>query len=123
MASHPMFMIRRGRHKYIHCDSDPAQLYDVKADPMERDNLAGNPEHRQLATDFASEVARRWDSAAIREQVLVSQRARRLLNAAMQTGELVSWDYSPTRDPSDDYVRNHMDWSEAGPRHRFPPLH
>ena len=123
MASHPMFMIRRGRHKYIHCDSDPAQLYDVEADPLERDNLAGHPEHRQLTADFATEVAQRWDSSAIREQVLASQRTRRLLNAAMQTGEPVSWDYSPTRDASNEYVRNHMDWSEAGPRHRFPPLH
>jgi choline-sulfatase len=123
MASHPMFMIRRGRHKYIHCDSDPTQLYDVEADPLERDNLADDPEHRQLTADFATEVARRWDSTAIREQVLASQRTRRLLNAAMQTGEPVSWDYSPTRDASNEYVRNHMDWSEAGARHRFPSLH
>ena len=40
MTSQPIFMIRRGRHKYIHCDTDPPQLYDVVADPLERDNLA-----------------------------------------------------------------------------------
>ena len=40
MTSHPMFMIRRGRHKYIHCDTDPPLLYDVEVDPLERTNLA-----------------------------------------------------------------------------------
>ena len=36
MLSHPLFMIRRGRHKYIQCETDPPLLYDVEADPLER---------------------------------------------------------------------------------------
>ena len=122
MTSHPMFMIRRGRHKYIHCDTDPPQMYDVESDPLERTNLATDPDHAGLAAGFATEVADRWDSAAIRDQVLASQRARRVVQAAIETGDLHSWDYTPVRYAAHEYIRNHMDWAAAGPRTRYPPL-
>ena len=117
MTSHPMFMIRRGPYKYIHCDTDPALLYNVQADPGERANLADDPACVELATSFAAEVGQRWDSAAIRERVVASQRARRVLHAASSR---CSWDFSPVRDAANEYVRTHMDWAEAGPRSRFP---
>ena len=122
MTSHPVFMIRRGRHKYIHCDSDPALLYDVEADPQERTNLAPDPDFAEVATAFAAETAQRWDSAEIRERVLRSQRSRRVLHAAAEAGGEHSWDYNPLRDAANEYVRTHMDWAEAGPRSRYPRL-
>jgi len=116
LTSHPIFMIRRGRHKYIHCDTDPPLLYDISADPAEHRNLAGSPELADLSAAFAAEVIQRWDSAAIREQVVASQRARRVVHAAAGEG----WDYSPLRDPANEYIRDHMDWAEAGPKLRYP---
>ena len=122
MVSGPMFMIRRGRYKYIHCDTDPPLLYDVEADPLERINLATDPDHTDLAAGFASEVGQRWNGPAIREQVLASQRTRRVVQAALQIGTPHPWDYTPINDTANQYVRNHMDWAEAGPRTRYPPL-
>ncbi len=122
MTSHPIFMIRRGAHKYIHCDTDPPLLYNIESDPDERLNLADDPEHEALAAAFAAEARTRWDSGALRRRVLASQRARRTLHAAMSVGPLISWDHEPRRDAANEYVRNHMDWFDAGPRTRFPPL-
>ncbi len=120
-TGYPLFMIRRGQYKYIHCDSDPPQLFDLEKDPLEQENLAIHPSYRTMVEDFSAEVVQRWDSAALREQVLASQRQRRAINAAMTTGQLTSWDYQPVRDASQEYVRNHLDWAVVAKRTRFPP--
>lgn len=120
MASDPIFMIRRGSYKYIHCDVDPPQLYDVVADPLERNNLTSDPAFSEMAAAFASEVSERWDSAAIKARVMASQRSRRLVHEAMSAGPLVSWDHLPPNDVANTYVRNHQDWAEIGPRMRYP---
>ena len=120
-ASHPVFMIRRGAFKYIHCDVDPPQLFDLAADPGERRNLAEDPAHADIAAKFAEEVRARWDSEAIRTHVIATQKQRRAVHAAMEAGLLTSWDYNPPRDASREYVRNHMDWTEAAAKTRFPP--
>lgn len=121
MTIHPVFMIRRGPWKYIHCEADPAQLYKLDTDPEELDNLATDPNHHVTAQAFKHEAESRWDSTALREQVIATQRQRRAVYAAMQAGILPHWDYTPPQDASREYVRNHMDWTEAAARTRFPP--
>ncbi len=122
MTSHPVFMIRRGGLKYVHCATDPPQLYDLSCDPMERENLAEHPDYAAQARAFAEEVAERWDEAALRKAVVADQRRRQTVHAAMETGTRVHWDYAPPRDANNEYVRNHMDWTVAAARNRFPPL-
>lgn len=120
MTPWPVFMIRRGGFKYIHCDVDPPQLYDLAADPGERRNLAADPAHAGTARAFAEEVVRRWDSATLRSRVMATQRSRRALHAAMERGAGEPWDYDPPRDASREYVRNHMDWTVQAARSRVP---
>lgn len=121
MTPWPVFMIRRGPLKYIHCDVDPPQLYDLENDPEERRNLASDPSYAAKAAAFATEVATRWDSAKLRDNVIRTQRSRRALHAAMEAGASEPWDYNPPRDATQEYVRNHMDWTVAAARYRYPP--
>ncbi|MEO1160074.1 MAG: choline-sulfatase, partial [Pseudomonadota bacterium] len=106
MTPYPVFMIRRGPYKYIHCDPDPAQLYDLETDPLERVNLATDPAYANVAADFAAEVSQRWDSEELRQNVMTTQKSRHALHAAMQAGAGEHWDYNPPSDASRQYVRN-----------------
>src|SRR5690606_37985779 len=60
----PMVAIRRGRFKYIHCPADPALLFDLDADPLEKTNLADDPAHAAIVSGFEAEIAERWDISA-----------------------------------------------------------
>ncbi len=121
MTADPVLMIRRGQYKYIHCDSDPPMLFDLTADPAERDNLASNPAYAEIATDFAAEVEAKWDQKAIRQDVIAKQKQRQAIYTAMQHGALTPWDFNPPRDAAEEYVRNHQDWTVAAAKTRFPP--
>ncbi len=122
MTPWPVFMIRRGSLKYIHCEADPPQLYDLAADPQERINLAQDPAYAQHSDEFAREVAARWNNAQLRHDVIATQKSRRALHRAMEAGAGEAWDYNPPSDASQHYVRNHMDWTVAAARYRYPPV-
>ena len=53
--------------------------------------------------------------------VMSSPEIRRALHAAMEAGAGEHWDYNPPRDATQEYVRNHMDWTVAAAHYRFPP--
>ncbi|TCL08809.1 choline-sulfatase [Shimia isoporae] len=120
MTPYPVVMIRRGSLKYVHCDIDPPQLFDVVSDPLETTNLAKDPAYAEAASGFADEVKERWDGEALRARVIATQKSRRALHAAMEAGAGEHWDYNPPSDASQQYVRNHMDWAEANNFYRFP---
>jgi choline-sulfatase len=118
----PIVMIRRSQFKFIHSPADPDQLYDLSHDPGERDNLADNPACAALVADFRAEVGKRWDLAELDARVRLSQRRRRLVDAALTKGKIHAWDFQPFRNASKQYVRNSMDLDDLEAMARFPPV-
>jgi choline-sulfatase len=122
-AHAPIVMIRRRRWKFVHSPADPDQLYDLRADPDEVANLAGNADHREVVAAMQDEAAETWDLPALHRAVLGSQRRRRFVDAALRTGARTSWDYQPETDASRQYVRGHMDLDTVEAMARFPRVH
>lgn len=116
----PLLMIRRGRYKFVHSAPDPDQLFDLEADPRELNNLAESPEHLDRCKQFRDEIASRWDYARLHQEVLASQRRRKLVARALMKGKVTPWDHQPVFDASAQYMRNTIDLDDLERRARFP---
>ncbi|WP_342619133.1 choline-sulfatase [Rhodoferax sp. GW822-FHT02A01] len=116
----PLMMIRRGPWKFIYSQDDLCMLYNLQSDPAERTNLAGDAKYSEILQAFLAETAKRWDLPALHQQVLNSQRRRRLVYSALTKGKLTSWDHQPFVDASQQYMRNHIDLDDLERRARFP---
>ena len=103
----PVVMIRRDDRKFVLSVRDGPELFDLTRDPQELRNLALEPAHRAEVEAFTAEANRRWDFPRLRDDVIASQRARRLIHQALVTGRLAPWDYAPKVDAASAYYRNY----------------
>ncbi len=116
----PIFMIRRGPHKFIWSEPDPPLLFDLERDPDELENLAGLPEHAPTVRAFEADVHERWDPVRLREEILKSQRARRFAWQALMHGRHSRWEFQPPRRALHD-PGGALDLNDLERRRRFPP--
>ena len=119
-APMPMYMLRQGAWKFISCDADSDQLFNLDADPLENDNLAGQPVHAERVEHYRALLAKRFDRARIYADVLASQKSRLVVFQALTKGKLYPWDYQPLRQASEQYTRNHRDVTETDVLSRYP---
>ncbi|MBK1670951.1 choline-sulfatase [Rhodovibrio sodomensis] len=111
-AAGPCLMVRKGRHKYVYSagepDSagDPPQLFDLKDDPKELDDRAGRDDYATIEAELKDLVADRWDLANLRADVVESQKRRRFVFDALSRGKPAPWDYAPSYDAANLYIRN-----------------
>jgi choline-sulfatase len=89
----PIFMIRRGQYKFITSSEDPHLLFDLKADPHERVNLASDPAHQERVSHFLQEVAQKWDSAKLAANIRRSHRQRKLILKGYDHGPKPRWNH------------------------------
>ncbi|KAI4224671.1 MAG: hypothetical protein LQ349_007197 [Xanthoria aureola] len=120
----PLMMIRRGPWKFVTCPVDPPQLFNLRADPKELQNLATSqtPEIRNVLTSFVKEAHERWNFTKIHDEVLRSQRSRRVCWDALTRGRFESWDYQPKEEAREKYIRSNVPLDELELRARYPPV-
>ncbi len=116
----PLVALRRGRWKYVACELDPPQLFDLEADPHELTNLAADPAHAETAAAMEAEVAARWDLSAFDAEVRESQARRHIVYEALRNGAYFPWDFQPLQRASERYMRNHMDLNVLEDSQRYP---
>lgn len=116
----PLVCIRDGRWKFVHCEIDPPQLFDLDADPLELTNLAGDPAHAGRVAEFMARVRARWDMARYDAEVRESQARRWVVYPALRNGAYFPWDFQPLQKASERYMRNHMDLNVLEESKRYP---
>ncbi|MFK7995898.1 MAG: choline-sulfatase [Granulosicoccus sp.] len=115
-----MIMLRQGPWKYIFCQADPVQLYNLASDPSELTNLAGMAEHADTLTHFNAILETHWSLDALDEDIRENQQRRILCYEALRRGRFTAWDHQPVQDASERFMRNHMDLNEVEAGNRVP---
>lgn len=89
----PRVCVRDGNHKLVLSRAYPTLLFDLAADPLEQNNLAGqsHPEEVRL-TDIAEA---HWPLDTLLDDVIRSQSERKLVDAALSVGRVEPWDFIP----------------------------
>ena len=116
----PVVMLRKNQMKLVYCEADPPQLFDLETDPDELDNLAASPAHAGMLTAMRAEADTRWNLEQFDQEVRRSQRHRHLIYAALRNGAYHPWDYEPTQNAANRFMRNHMDLNVVEADARFP---
>lgn len=108
----PITMIRRGKLKYLHSETDPALLFDIEADPDERTNLANDPEYSEIVSRLAAETRQKWDSGALWQDIGESRRRRILIQASNKQGAAQSWNHGEEHGDKVLWYRGHEGYNE-----------
>lgn len=116
----PVLMIRQGDYKFIHCKTDPEQLFNLANDPLELRNLAAESGHEDTLERFRTLLHERWDEDKLHADILASQKRRLSVNAALNQGKHTPWDFQPFHDASERFMRNHLDLNVLERTSRFP---
>jgi choline-sulfatase len=105
----PAGILVRDGMKYVFCRTDPPMLFDLRSDPDELINLAGQAAHAAVEQSLHAALHARWDCKRLERDILDSQRRRLFVQQALLQGTWSGWDFQPRFDASRQYVRGSVD--------------
>lgn len=101
----PTFMLVRGSMKLFYSETDPPLLFDLSEDPNELTNLANVPDYGTQLAELIAEGQALWDAKSMKREIIQDQNRRRLIQKSHLCGEPPVWDFQPSTDASQQYVR------------------
>ena len=116
----PLVGLRDGDLKYVRCAADPEQLFNLRRDPLERENSAISGMYSEKLNSLRAEADRLWDLHRFDSDVRQSQARRLVVYDALRNGAYYPWDFQPLQQASERYMRNHMDLNVLEESQRFP---
>lgn len=100
----PCRMVRRDHFKLIYTHGHPDLLYDLDSDPLELENLAGDPAHQDTRNRLRSEILDGWDPERISARCIQSQKERLFIQETTQGDPNYAYRYRSG--DQDRYIRN-----------------
>ena len=116
----PCLMVRKGKYKYIYCETDPALLFDLEADPNELDNLAGKEAYADVLSGLHDELLRVWNPDQYRKDALASQKRQWFIHRALSETTPNPWVFQPFANAKDQFVRSGANTTYVKGQARFP---
>jgi choline-sulfatase len=103
----PCRMIRMGRLKYLYTHGFESQLFDLERDPLELNNLSGDPAHSQHEQELRLRIFSDWNPDELNKRILQSQAERRVIYKAMSKsrGRTNNWSHLVGPDDARRFVR------------------
>ncbi len=85
-STHPMCMLRRGRFKLNYVLDEPAELYDLEADPGETRDLAQEPAYAGVVAEMTRRALAGWPARDLERRQAEERQARALIAAGRRRG-------------------------------------
>ena len=92
----------------------------LATDPNELTNLARDAAFASTVEAFRNEVETRWNLEQLTTEVIADQTRRRFIDRSLRQGTFTPWDFTPPRDSSQEYMRNHLDLNKVERGARWP---
>lgn len=115
-----LVMLRQGPWKYIYCEADPVQLFNLEEDPHELHNLAQLTEYVDTVAHFTQLMNSHWNLDLLDEDIRENQQRRIVCYEALRQGRFTPWDHQPAQDAAERFMRNHLDLNEVEAGNRVP---
>lgn len=100
----PSRMVKKGNWKLMWLEGQDTLLYDVKADPKELNNLAGQPAYAAIEAELSEILFDGWDPDALRTEIRASQERRLAIHRV--TGGEPTYVTKVRLDDDQRYIRN-----------------